>query len=1816
MLGLDEAISFEYIRLFDIRIVDGNGDKIEITAPVEVKIELADREEGPELNVVHFADGKETGDLLENIEITGPEEPGEGYAVSFEADGFSVYALVEAREPVVPEIEYVTSLDELTDRTPFLLSYNNISKYFTNTLNGNNAFIETESSSDAAEWFFENAGSDGKYYLYTYVNGQKKYLKITSGNLVGLSDSPGSVLELSAADSNKFYIKLDGANKWLQHSNGGNGIRFWTDNNNAANSQISITYASSYVLEDDPYKLDGTTIGIVYDSGSLFCTALMQDSETAGGIVAEDMVKLDTKGHEDNLFVPVDSDITEWTFHNVSEDNYYITTGNGKYLTISDGAVSLSDEPTENSVIRVVPGTGANAGNYSFTANGYTLAMTGNDDNKEFTGVGNKNGKIWFKFAEKSALSEDDYLVYSAKKIRVSDPADEVILYTRVWNGTHYDFYLVDYDGSLIHCYDEGDVIKWVGNQYQTAVWELTEHTKEGEQGETVPNGFYELQNTYSGKYIQPQLGDNTIFSDEESYLNLDGRYYQEDCTKIRCWDDTYYSYMGLKVDLENHRVVPCPSSQADDFYFARLKDLPVELTEVETVDNDEFGITMKMIDFNNPIVSGRDSEQTRFFGKDSDRAGLLSTYIDEATGYPIANYNQTSLGELFSGDTEVNHLFIQSVYEESGYFEYDSTKNYAYLAGNEFEVYDQLGTIEREYKETMNHGQFMPYNSLVDPATGEPWPYSDMFTNKTTVTASPLPEDDPRYGEGLHEIPKSKADYFFGMEMSAAFTQTPDGTDVWGNDIIFEFSGDDDFWLYVDGELILDLGGVHSAMTGSVNFRTGIVTGRNGATRTLRQIFESNYRSRNPQATTEEVNAYLLKYFEEGSTVFRDYSSHKMKVFYMERGAGASNLHMRFNLTAVRPGEVTLSKKVTGSDDVDYDLMEFPYQILYQLPEDIDLSGGPGRWRQLVQNENDPAVTYQGSKRPVKFAESYTPVGETIPCENVFFLKSGEIASINMPENVVDYKIVENGVNMNIFKSVKANSEQLSDNSDVGRHDYETSVSTIEERPEVAFENEVDPNSLRTLTITKILWDEEGFTVTEEGDKVGNRLNGYDPDSTTFDFRVSMSSQDSTTLTPVRNKKYFVKDTENNYCRWDAGTQRFVSLGISSYTDLAELLDRMTDSEKTSIIFESSGSGAVSKIPGGYSIEFRGLPVDSSFQVIEREDEIPEGYTLVEYERDKGSFISAVEPNKGTIRANEDPHILVHNQRGWGLTVNKIWSDADYMESHDDIYIAVYVKREGEEEPVLLDGTIRRLRSPSTSLYYYFDELEEGTSFDDYEIFEVLLTDPVCDADGNVTSYSGSIERIKEGGTLTVGGKPKNKEHLDGFTYDVDYTKGEATGGGEDIENVRTDTIENIRQGIKIVKTDWNEQVLPDADFTLKDNDGVSIGADSFTSDANGLITIAYLDPDTVYTLEETVAPSGFQKPSEPWKIKIQNNEVSVIDGDDGSYEITQAQGSEMAVVTVKNKGFSLQAIKVEPVNENPLTDAVFALYKQVEATSGKVRDQNPMTGYETLITGSDGVIPGITSALKEGVYYLSEVAPPAGYKALGGDLVFTVSKAGVVEIPSHVSSSDPSSLIILNNKDASTVTNWIASEENEGHVTYTITIPNEVAGVPVKILKVDQSRNPLAGAEFSLSGNGISEDGLVSTLREIEVPGAEGQTVTEALIYENPALPVGEYTLTETGTPSGYNDLEGDVTISVESTSTGIVVTARIGDTEIEYPKVAKDPSTGEWSVEITNQSGAVLPYTGGPGTEFIRLLGVVLTVLAGAGLVIVKRRRDTAR
>ena len=218
---------------------------------------------------------------------------------------------------------------------------------------------------------------------------------------------------------------------------------------------------------------------------------------------------------------------------------------------------------------------------------------------------------------------------------------------------------------------------------------------------------------------------------------------------------------------------------------------------------------------------------------------------------------------------------------------------------------------------------------------------------------------------------------------MEASFVQTPSGLDAWGHDIVFEFAGDDDFWLYVDDELILDLGGTHSALMGKVNFRTGVVTyddskahSDNMKTKTLREIFAENYRKRNPNASEAEVNEYLTQNFSDGETVFSDYSTHKMKVFYMERGGNASNLYMRFNLAAVTPGHVVMAKslKGEGAEDLDTDFMEYPFQIYYTLPDGEN--GAPGDPR----TENLPMSGRKKQSIPDKLRLTYHNHGPLFP--------------------------------------------------------------------------------------------------------------------------------------------------------------------------------------------------------------------------------------------------------------------------------------------------------------------------------------------------------------------------------------------------------------------------------------------------------------------------------------------------------------------------------------------------------------------------------------------------------------------------------------------------------------------------------------------------------------------------------------------------------------------------------------------------------------------------------------------------------------------
>ena len=178
-LGMEEG-SAEYIRLFDIKIVDKNDHSIKYQpkegTAVDVRIELADAEDGKDLSVVHFADDEAKGDVVEN----STENADEGSAVEFAADGFSVYSIVNAPEPGAV-YEPVGSIEDIEKEQAYYLSIvREGTNYMTSTSTLNSGTYELKGDTNRAsgeKWMFEFP-EEGKVYIY-YLDSEnnKKYLK-------------------------------------------------------------------------------------------------------------------------------------------------------------------------------------------------------------------------------------------------------------------------------------------------------------------------------------------------------------------------------------------------------------------------------------------------------------------------------------------------------------------------------------------------------------------------------------------------------------------------------------------------------------------------------------------------------------------------------------------------------------------------------------------------------------------------------------------------------------------------------------------------------------------------------------------------------------------------------------------------------------------------------------------------------------------------------------------------------------------------------------------------------------------------------------------------------------------------------------------------------------------------------------------------------------------------------------------------------------------------------------------------------------------------------------------------------------------------------------------------------------------------------------------------------------------------------------------------------------------------------------------------------------------------------------------------------
>lgn len=172
------------------------------------------------------------------------------------------------------EVGQVITLDELEENYDneggFLLSYDSETEgrlyIVSSIISGKGALVETSLYDGASRWYLEQvSGYTDRFYLYSKVNGEVNYIfhdSATSANFIGLSTTTKTAFIVSSPADYKFYFKLSTGNRWLQHSKSGGGLRLYTDNNNAYNSQLTFTYQQNSIV---PYGTLTITENGTYD---------------------------------------------------------------------------------------------------------------------------------------------------------------------------------------------------------------------------------------------------------------------------------------------------------------------------------------------------------------------------------------------------------------------------------------------------------------------------------------------------------------------------------------------------------------------------------------------------------------------------------------------------------------------------------------------------------------------------------------------------------------------------------------------------------------------------------------------------------------------------------------------------------------------------------------------------------------------------------------------------------------------------------------------------------------------------------------------------------------------------------------------------------------------------------------------------------------------------------------------------------------------------------------------------------------------------------------------------------------------------------------------------------------------------------------------------------------------------------------------------------------------------------------------------------------------------------------------------------------
>lgn len=352
--------------------------------------------------------------------------------------------------------------------------------------------------------------------------------------------------------------------------------------------------------------------------------------------------------------------------------------------------------------------------------------------------------------------------------------------------------------------------------------------------------------------------------------------------------------------------------------------------------------------------------------------------------GYPQLNLSDKLAGTLHAskdGNQSLAYLFDPEIpvdgkasypnvkgllqVDENGYYYYNSGKNYAvyYPDVNSFVLYDRPG-VKSDGASTED-GHFFPFNAATnDPGTS---------------------------GGGLMSTVGSKdpsINHYFGVHMSTRFIQL-DGGKIGEDPVTYEFSGDDDVWVFIDGVLVADLGGIHNAASVKIDFSTGKI-----------------------RINDTEQGKTLGELLGGNAGTLADNTQHTLEFFYLERGNVDSHMELKYNL--VTQPESSLIKIDQLGDPVPG--AKFSLYAANDLNEEIatGTTDREGRFIFMDPEDSTPLTIQElyalygkqtdAADNNLIVKETYTPAGyRTIDQVGLYFCKSVQDEVLLLSKSIWD---------------------------------------------------------------------------------------------------------------------------------------------------------------------------------------------------------------------------------------------------------------------------------------------------------------------------------------------------------------------------------------------------------------------------------------------------------------------------------------------------------------------------------------------------------------------------------------------------------------------------------------------------------------------------------------------------------------------------------------------------------------------------------------------------------------------------------------------